>query len=175
MPINASNPTKNQPPYMPHQNRTPTVRRGQRLPASVGHPADTKQTPKPTITPAKASSKRAITELIPEKNASTGSTSVVTSLLYPSAGDATTMSRMRNRVCLRPLGEGPMAPPGFRRVPYFTLSFEISKAALGNFGFICSSVSTIIWETARLRNHFLFDGMTNQGAVDVLHRLRTAS
>lgn len=58
---------------------------------------------------------------------------------------------------------------------YFTLIFDRSTLGLGNFGSIFSSVSTIIWDTARLRNHFLFDGITNHGAVDVLHRLNTAS
>ena len=35
--------------------------------------------------------------------------------------------------------------------------------------FMSSSVSVMMCETARLRNHFLFDGITNQGAWGLLH------
>src|SRR5690349_8682733 len=44
-----------------------------------------------------------------------------------------------------------------------------SVAALGYFKSILSSVSTRISATARLRNQFLLEGITYQGAKSVLH------
>ena len=58
---------------------------------------------------------------------------------------------------------------------YFHFSFLTSTVGGGNFIFKPSRVSVMTWETARLRNHFLFAGMTNQGASSVLHRCNVSS
>ena len=46
---------------------------------------------------------------------------------------------------------------------------------LGAFGLISCSVSRTIFDTAQLRYHFLFDGMTYHGAYSVEHFSSTAS
>ena len=61
------------------------------------------------------------------------------------------------------------------RADHFNVNLDRSTDGLGNFGSMRSRVSTMICDTARLRNHFLFDGMTNHGAADELHRLSAAS
>jgi putative Mg2+ transporter-C (MgtC) family protein len=58
---------------------------------------------------------------------------------------------------------------------YFSLIFDRSAVGLGNFIRSFESRSTRTSETARLRNHFLLAGMTNHGALGVLHLLSTAS
>src|SRR5579871_929618 len=52
---------------------------------------------------------------------------------------------------------------------------DTSNDALGYFIFSDTMVSTRIWATARLRNHFLFEGMTYQGARSVLHSVMASS
>jgi len=61
------------------------------------------------------------------------------------------------------------------REAHFHFSFLTSTVGGGNFIFMLSSVSVMMWETARFRNHFLFDGITNQGAISVLHRHNVSS
>ena len=51
----------------------------------------------------------------------------------------------------------------------------MSTVGLGSLRPISSIVSAMIWETARLRNHFWFAGMTNQGACFFEHLERAAS
>ena len=64
---------------------------------------------------------------------------------------------------------------GEDRADHFNVNLDRSTDGLGNFGSMRSRVSTMICDTAMLRNHFLFDGMTNHGAADELHRLSAAS
>src|SRR6267143_2844891 len=56
-----------------------------------------------------------------------------------------------------------------------SFSLEGSKVGLGNFIFIDSRVSTMIWDTATSRNHFLSAGMMYQGPHWVLHRFTASS
>ena len=78
IPTKENNPTKNQPPDIPHQNKSPTVSIPKIVPTSMCQsPDDTKQTPKPARIARTDSSIRPIVELMPDKNASTGSTLAV--------------------------------------------------------------------------------------------------
>ena len=68
---------------------------------------------------------------------------------------------------------GAAAASGSSRA-YSNFTFDRSIVGFGDFGFMASSVSAMISETARLRNHLWLAGNTNQGAHSVLH-LRIAS
>ena len=51
----------------------------------------------------------------------------------------------------------------------------MSTEGFGSFRLRSSSVSAMMLETARLRNHLWFAGMTNQGACSVEQRDKAAS
>src|SRR5580704_346433 len=69
-----------------------------------------------------------------------------------------------------------IAPPSPSRLhAHCHLIFFTLIVGSGNFSFMLSSASTITCETARFRNHFLFDGITNHGASSVLHSINASS
>jgi hypothetical protein len=60
-------------------------------------------------------------------------------------------------------------------IHYFTRIFETSTVGSGNFMSSPFKVSTRIWDTARLRDHFRSAGITYQGAQGVLQRVSASS